>query len=147
MAKVKRRKRKTKVRWHTFKNLKCQGRKELRYLKECARYKRELPIKPERVKTPFSYYTPDFEYPDRYIEIKSKHTFDVCRGLVAYKGLGEPSGKQWQKILFTAKNIKPIEIIVYLSPRDKIPIFDIDEENITIKIKGGYKPKQKKKNK
>ena len=138
----KRRKRKTKVRFHYFKSLKCQGRKELRYLKEQDRYNKPLPTKAKRVKTPYSYYTPDFEYPDRYIEVKSLGTWFACIGLKAYKGIGEPSDLQWRKIKFCAKNIKPIEIVIYLSPRDKIPTLDIVEENITIKIKGGYKPKK-----
>jgi hypothetical protein len=136
-------KRKTRVKFYKFLGLKCQGRKELKFLKECVRYKKQLPTKPERVKTPYTYYTPDFEYEDRYIEIKSKHTLDVSRGIKAYKGLGTASDLQWTKICWVAKNIKPIEIIVYLKRREKIPILNVIEENITIKFKGGYKPKIK----
>jgi hypothetical protein len=135
------RKRKTKVKFYTYKGLKCQGRKELKYLKECERYKRALPTKAERIKTPLSFYTPDFEYTDKYVEIKSLGTFKVCLGLEAYKGIGVPSNKQWEKIKWVAKYVKPVEIIVYLTRRDKIPIIDISEEGVTIKLKGGYKSK------
>lgn len=139
----KRRKRKTRVKFYTLKGLKCQGRKELRFIKECVRYNWTLPIKPLRVETPFGYYTPDFEYEEMYIEIKSLHTFNVSRGLIGYKGLTKPSSLQWDKIKWVAKNIKPIEIIIYLGRRESKPTFNIIEKGITIKIKGGYEKKKK----
>ncbi len=140
---VRRRKRKTKVKFYSLKGLKCQGRKELRFIKECIRYNWVLPIKPERIETPFGYYTPDFEYEEMYVEIKCKGTFEVCRGLKAYKGLGEPSDLQWRKIKWVAIHVKPIEIIVYLSKRESIPEEIIIEQGITVKFKGGYVKKKK----
>lgn len=51
----KKRKRKTKVRFYKLAGLKAQGRKELSFIKECIRYKRELPTKPKRIETPIGY--------------------------------------------------------------------------------------------
>lgn len=140
---LKRRKRKTKVRFYLYKGLRCQGRKELKFLKECDRYKWPLPIKAERIETPYGYYTPDFEYEEMYIEIKSKGTFEVMLGQKAYKGIGNLSDLQWRKIKWVAIHIKPIEIIVYLSKRESIPTDIIKEEGVTIKFKGGYTKKLK----
>lgn len=136
-------KRKTKVKFYTEQGLKCQGRKELRFVKECVRYNWVLPIKPERIETPHGYYTPDFEYEEMYIEIKSKGTFQVMLGEKAYKGIGETSDLQWRKIKWVAEHVKPIELIVYLSRRESIPENIISETNITIKFKGGYVKKKK----
>ena len=143
-VKRKYKKRKTKVKFYSLKGLKCQGKKELRFIKECIRYKRTLPTKAARVLTPDGYYTPDFEYPDRYIEIKSLGTLKVCFGLESYKGLGPISDLQWRKIKWVAEHVKPIDIIVYLGRRDKIPTFNINEQGITISYKGGYRPKKSK---
>jgi hypothetical protein len=140
MQKKKRRKR-SRVKFYVFKNLKCQGRKELRYVKECVRYGWPLPKKPKRIKTPLGYYTPDFGYKDKYIEIKCLGTFQVCLGLKAYKGIGELSDLQWRKICYVAKHKKPVHLIVYLSKRESAPDYKIEEENITIQFKGGYKKK------
>jgi len=137
----KRRKRKTKVKFYTVEGLKCQGRKEVRYVKECVRYKRKLPTKAERVLTPLGYYTPDFEHDSTYIEIKSLGTLRVCFGEVAYKNIGTPSDLQWRKIQWVAKAVKPIKIICYLSMRETKPTYDIQATNITIEFKGGYKKK------
>lgn len=136
-------KRKTRVRFFSVEGLKCQGRKEVKFLKERIRYKQSLPIKPERIETPFGYYTPDFEFEECYIEVKSSHTLSVSRGLIGYKGLTEPSDLQFKKIKWVAKNIKPIEIIVYLSKRESIPTEVISEENIKVYYKGGYERKKK----
>ena len=140
--KKKNKKKKTKVLWYICEGLKCQGKKELRFLKECVRYKKTLPIKADRIQTPDGYYTPDFEYYEEYIEIKSLGTFKVMLGLEAYKGIGEPSDLQFRKIKWVAKNIKPIAIIVYLGPRESKPNIHIKEENITVTFKGGYKKKK-----
>jgi len=140
----KRRKRKTKVRFwiEPVSKLKCQGKKELRFIKECVRYKKILPTKAGRIKTPKGYYTPDFEYPDKYIEIKGLATFKVLYGLEAYKGIGEPSDLQLQKIIWVNENIKPVHILVYLSNREYKP--DLEKfyrENLNIVIKGGLTKK------
>lgn len=143
MPKRKRRRR-TKIKFYSFEGLKCQGKKELRFLKECVRYKKPLPIKPERIKTPDSYYTPDFEYPEMFIEVKTLGSFRACLGLESFRGQTVISDLQWRKIKWVALNVKPIHIVIYLSRQDKIPNLGISEPNISIQIKGGYKPKKRK---
>ena len=134
----KKRKKKSRVKYYCYMKLKCQGKKELRFLKEQVRYKRPLPIKAKRILTPYGYYTPDFEYPDRYIEIKCLGTFFVLYGLIAYRGIGKPNTLQLEKILWVNSNIKPVNIIVYLSNREYKPsLANFNRENLIITIKGG----------
>lgn len=138
-----RRKKKIKVRRSKVNGLKCGSGKEARYVKECVRYKRPLPTKAKRVKTPIGFYTPDFEHPAHYVEIKSLHTLKVCFGEISYTTKSKPSDLQWRKIQWVAKALKPIKIICYLSRRESIPIYDIQATNITIEFKGGYTRKSK----
>lgn len=56
---------------------------------------------------------------------------------VAYRGNGARSDLQWKKIQWVAKNIKPIDIIIYLGTKEAIPILDIKRPNIDIQVKGG----------
>jgi hypothetical protein len=130
-------KRKTKVKFYKYLGLKCQGRKELRFLKECVRYKRPIPTKAKRILTPYGYYTPDFEYPDRYIEVKCLGTFKVCLGLIAYKGLTKISDKQFKKIKWVAKHKKPLEFVIYVGRNEYRMSEVFNLENITITWKGG----------
>lgn len=138
------RKKKIRPKKTTLKGLKCGSNKELRFLKECIK-KNTLPSKPVRIETPYGYYTPDFEFPDKYIEVKSLHTFKVMLGEKSYIKDGKVSDLQFQKIKWVANNIKKIDIILYLSKTDKY-ISPLDISNINVKIKGGYKPKIKKEN-
>jgi len=117
--------------------LKCQGKGELKFLKEVEKEKKPLPKKADPQVTPMGTYTPDFEYPTYFVEVKSIGTLLCSLGLATFKGPGKPSDLQWQKIKWVAKNVKPILIIVYLSNKEAIPIVDIKQPNITIVLKGG----------
>jgi len=120
-----------------FEGLSCQGTKELQYIKECKKANRKLPKKALKQDTPFGSYTPDFEYPDRFVEIKGMHTFMVCLGLIAYRGVSGKSDLQFKKIQWVAKNVKPVDIIIYLGTKEAVPILDIKRPNIDIIVKGG----------
>lgn len=74
-----------------------QGRYELKYYLECE----EKPKKPDRIKTPYGWYAPDFEFRDRFVEIKSTYTIKTC----IYN-------KQSRKIVWVRNNVKPVEIKV-----------------------------------
>ena len=117
--------------------LKCQGKREVQYIKELKKANKSLPKKAEAHETPFGKYTPDFEFPDKFIEIKSTTTFLCAIGLCTFKGKGKPSDLQFKKIQWVAKNIKPVDIIIYLGEKEAIPILDIEKSNVTITIKGG----------
>ena len=129
--------RKSKVQTFTEAGLSCTGRKELQYVKDCEKAGKPMPKKADAQVTPIGEYTPDFEYPDRFIEIKSLHTFMVCLGLIAYKGNGPRSNKQWQKIQWVATHIKPVDIIIYLSIKEAVPIIEINKPSVSITVKGG----------
>ncbi len=89
--------------------IRCVGTYEKKYIENLFNNGGKLPINAERVKTIFGIYHPDFEFPDKYIEIKSTYTYDSCIG----KSIGisgKLSDKQYRKIKWTGKNIKPVEI-------------------------------------
>jgi len=74
-----------------------QGRYELVYYLGCS----EKPKRAPRIKTPFGWYSPDFEFEDRFVEIKSIYTIKTCI-----------ANGQYKKIAWVRKNIKNIEIKV-----------------------------------
>jgi len=88
-----------------------QGSYELAYLQKLLNDGLTLPFKCGKVKTKYGSYFPDFEYLDRFVEVKSPFTWDVCRGKQP-NGKGIKSNIQNKKIKWTNKNIKPVEIIV-----------------------------------
>lgn len=116
--------------------LKCQGNKEARFVNEC--YRKNIKIsKAPRIITPYGSYTPDFELEDKYIEIKSKATFEVCIGLTTYikspKIIKEPSDLQFRKIQWVAENIKSLEMKIYLSKTQKLIDYELPKyKNLTI---------------
>lgn len=128
---------KKKVKLYICENLKCQGTKELQFIKEVKKSGKELPTKAEVQETPFGSYTPDFEYPKYFVEIKGIHTFMVMLGLFGYRGKGKASDLQWQKIKWVAKNVKPVKIYLYLGNKEAVPVLDIKAPNVEIIIKGG----------
>jgi transposase-like protein len=90
---------------------KVQGSYEVAYLQKLFLDNIKLPITANKVKTPYGLYFPDFEYEDKFLEIKSKFTWKVCKG-----ELPNPKGKlddrQYRKIQWTHENVKPVEIII-----------------------------------
>lgn len=91
-----------------------QGTSELAYIKKLIEMQLPLPKKCTKpIETPYGYYIPDFEFKDRYIEIKSDYTFDVCIG----KRFWCESDKkrkhcQMEKINYVREYIKPVQIII-----------------------------------
>ena len=138
------RKKKIVVKFHFYKKIKCQGKKELKYLKEHEKKYNVLLKKSERVKTPYGYYTPDFKDSSYLYEIKSAHTFKVCIGEISYKNLKETtSDLQWRKIQWVSENVKPVKVIIYFSRRErKVNYKHLETEFLSITCKGGYVPKK-----
>lgn len=98
------------------------GTYEVAYLQSLLDNKQTLPnINKKRYKTPYGSYTPDFEFEDRFVEIKSEFTIKVSKGIINYKN-GEKS-KQWKKIEWLNKNLKKVEVIV-LKQKDVKILFD-----------------------
>ena len=91
---------------------KVLGSYEVAYLQRLINEGGDLP-KPNRkkIKTPHGYYVPDFDFGDRFIEIKSEFTLQVCKGEMPQTN-GDYSDEQWKKIQWINENKKPVEIIV-----------------------------------
>ncbi len=88
------------------------GTYEVAYLQNLINKNKKLPtICHVRIKTPFGTYLPDFEYKNKFIEIKSKFTLDVAKGLQPGK-YNIKNKNQWEKIQWVNANIKKVEIII-----------------------------------
>lgn len=98
------------------------GSYEVAYLQKLINEELELP-RPNRkkFKTPHGNYVPDFDFGDKFIEIKSDFTLKVCKGEMP-KSDGTYSDEQWKKIKWISENKKPVEIIV-LEKNDAFNLF------------------------
>lgn len=98
------------------------GSYEVAYLQKLIDENRQLPALPKkRFKTPFGSYMPDFEFEDRFIEVKSEFTLKVSKGLLPGND-GKFSDKQWKKISWLNDNMKPVEIVV-LDKKEALNLF------------------------
>ena len=90
-----------------------QGTYELGYIKHLQSEGRDLPVKCTMpIDTPYGMYLPDFEFKDRYIEIKSNYTFDICIGKRFWGESDKKKHFQMKKINFVREYIKPVQVIV-----------------------------------
>lgn len=98
---------------YTINGVKCQGTWEKRYIENLCKKNKKLPSKINKpINTPYGLYLPDFEFSERYIEIKSPYTFDVARGHKAWHNQTHKSNKQIRKIAWTNENIKPVHTLI-----------------------------------
>lgn len=81
--------------------LRAQGRYELAYILNRINNGLELPKKAKTITTPYGFYTPDFEFIDFYVEVKSTYTIKTCK----------KSG-QMERIKWVDKNIKDVKFIL-----------------------------------
>lgn len=96
----------------------CQGKTEKCYIEFLISRNIQLPSKGQVIKTPIGNYTPDFEYPDRYVEIKSPGTYKVMLGERPYIKGGRQNDLQKRKIDWVSANIKTVQVII-IEPRRK----------------------------
>jgi hypothetical protein len=107
---------------------KVLGTWEVAYLQKLKTNNEQLPtLCHKRYKTPYGSYKPDFEFNDRFIEIKSEFTLKVAKG--KYKSHGKYSNNQFKKIKYVNDNIKKIEIIV-LDKDEAISYFKMAKKGI-----------------
>lgn len=92
--------------------LNCQGTFEKYYIESLIKYDLVLPNKSESINTPFGVYYPDFSFPDKLIEIKSTYTYEILIGDRISGYTKKIETKQYEKIKWVDKNIKPIDILV-----------------------------------
>lgn len=97
--------------------IECQSKTEALIVKHLlARGYR--PSRPKGIRTEHGLYTPDFEFEDFYIEVKSPGTWRVCCGDEAFfedsrdARLSTPSNKQLLKIQWVDANVKPVVVVV-----------------------------------
>lgn len=95
-----------------IKGLTCESSFELIYIESLIDKGEELPKNANPILTPFGYYTPDFEYVDRFIEIKCEFTYNVLIGKSSFSKSGYYNPTQLNKIEWVRENIKNVEIIV-----------------------------------
>jgi len=91
--------------------LRCQGGSEKAYIEKLIKENKSLPQKAMFVSTPIGIYHPDFEYQDRYIEIKSEFTYKMFNGEITNID-NRISLNQKEKVTWVSQNIKPVELIV-----------------------------------
>lgn len=90
----------------------CNSSYELEYIYNLIANGIDLPKNTNPIKTPFGYYTPDFEYFDKFIEVKCKFTYDVLLGINSFSKNKESNPSQLKKINWVSENIKRVEIVV-----------------------------------
>ena len=88
-----------KCSWFDVGGFVVQGKYELYYY--LINYKDAIITKPIRYKTPYGWYSPDFELENCFVEIKSDYTFKLMA-----------LGKQIKKIKWLSRNVKSVKIIV-----------------------------------
>lgn len=106
------------------------GTYEIAYFKKLLEEKKELPKKCNKgIKTPIGVYFPDFEFKDRFIEIKSEFTYNIMIG--KQKGFDKKykPRKQKEKIDWINNNCdKKIEIII-INKNDANFYFSLEVNN------------------
>jgi hypothetical protein len=81
--------------------VRCQGGSEKKYIEQLINEKKPLPVRPNMIYTEEGIRFLDFEFPDRFIEVKSKYTY-----------LLYPNSLQEKKDKWITKNIKPVEVVI-----------------------------------
>jgi hypothetical protein len=64
------------------------------------------------IKTEYGSYTPDFEFPDFYVDVKCNFTYDVLIGKKSYSKKRRSNPKQLEKIKWISSNLKKIKIAI-----------------------------------
>lgn len=90
---------------------KVQGSYEVAYLQKLLKDGLTFPKIGDKVKTPIGLYFPDFEFCDRFIEVKSPFTWKVCKG-EEKNPKGIKSDVQYKKIQWVNENVKPVEVVI-----------------------------------
>ena len=90
----------------------CQGKNEKWYMENLIAENKPMPIKKKFVMTPFGSYHPDFEFEDKYVEIKSGYTYKIFIGEISPHKNTPINTEQYKKVVWTGKNVKPVQLLV-----------------------------------
>ena len=97
----------------TVAGIKCYGTFEKKYIEILVSSNMDLPKNvDESILTDYGSYTPDFEFPDFYVEVKSRFTYDVLIGKKSYSKNRKSSPDQLNKISWVSNNLKKIRIAI-----------------------------------
>ena len=108
-------------------DIKCDGTHEMVYIENLVSENKKLPKNTKSIKTDFGYYTPDFEFDEFYVDIKSTFTLKVLLGFSSYSKNKKSNPKQLLKIKYIDKNVKPIKIIIVDVRQNEIKEFSVDD--------------------
>jgi hypothetical protein len=98
---------------YTVNDIKCYGKYEKMYIEHLISENMILPKNVEySIDTEYGTYTPDFEFEDFYVEVKSIFTYDVLLGKNSYSTnkYNPEIQPQLYKMQYISKNIKPVKI-------------------------------------
>jgi hypothetical protein len=96
---------------YNIQGLNCQGGSEKAYIELLIRENKPLPTNATHQPTPLGIYHPDFEYNNKFIEVKSEYTYKIFNGDLA--NINEKiSLNQKEKATWVSRNLKPVEVIV-----------------------------------
>jgi hypothetical protein len=91
----------------------CYGTFEKKYIEILLHLGYDLPVNvKESIITEYGTYTPDFEFHDFFVEVKSKFTYDVLIGKKSYSKSRKSSIDQMNKIIWTNNNVKAVRIAI-----------------------------------
>lgn len=85
---------------YTFRGIRAQGRYELIYLIRQLKLGVDI-SRAKPIKTPFGWYTPDYDLGNHYVDVKSTYTIRTCL-----------KNGQIRKILWVRKHIKRVKLVV-----------------------------------
>lgn len=90
----------------------CDGTHEKFYIEWLLSEDEDIPVGVNSIKTDIGFYTPDFEFDEYYVDVKSIFTLKVLLGFSSYSKTKKSNPKQLLKIKYINDNIKPIKIIL-----------------------------------
>jgi hypothetical protein len=91
--------------------IKCYGTYEKKYIEILINNNLQLPIKPKcSINTIYGKYTPDFEFDDFYVDVKSIFTYKVLIGEAIYSKNKVSNPNQLNKMIEICKSGKKIKI-------------------------------------
>lgn len=104
----------------------CNGTHEKFYIEWLISEGKDIPVSANSIKTEIGFYTPDFEFDEYYIDVKSIFTLKVLLGFSSYSKNKKSNPKQLSKMKYINDNIKPIKIILVDISESKLVEFSID---------------------
>ncbi len=110
---------------YVVEGIKCQGTYEKWFLDKLLEENKNLPKNAQSINTPYGTYYPDFELNGKFIEIKSKYTYEVLIGKVVSRWTNKIDITQYNKIRWVNENVAKVNILVIDKRNNKIIKKDI----------------------